>query len=84
MGYPTDLDINLDPHIEFTGFQIQIVSAYSRRDPTNTEDRLIALAGIVARMQASEPGNSRERHNRSWLLRITASMLSLILTFRMR
>lgn len=57
MAYPTDLDINLDPHIEFTGLQIQIVSAYSRRDLTNTEDRLIALAGIVERMQASKPGN---------------------------
>lgn len=57
MGYPTDLDINLDPHIEFPGLQIQIVSAYSRRDPTNPEDGLIALAGIVERMQASKPGN---------------------------
>ena len=56
MGYPADLHFNLDPHEDFNGLWIQIVSAYSRRDLTNPEDRLIALAGILERMQTSKPG----------------------------
>ena len=72
MGYPADLHFNLDPHDDFNGLWVQIVSAYSWRDLTNPEDRLFALANTVERMQTPTLGKYLVG---LWMNRLPAQLL---------